>query len=122
MAVLHRRIGLGPRLGGLTHLERRLVREPDGPAAAEEGELLGGDQLGVQRLGDGATGVGHGRVEILAERCAQERERGGGEAGLHDRSLVGERQHHDVIDQSSRPAMSDRRRCRRWAPDRADAP
>ena len=60
VAVLHGRVRLGPRLRGLAHLERGLVGEPDGPAAAEEGELLGVDELGVELLGDGARGVGDG--------------------------------------------------------------
>ena len=61
--------------------------------------LLGGDELGVQLLADGATGVGNGAVEVLAERCAKEGECGRGEAGLHDRTLVGEGQRHDLVDQ-----------------------
>ena len=40
VAVLHRRVGLGPGTGRLAQLERRLAGQPDRPAAAEEGEPL----------------------------------------------------------------------------------
>ena len=97
--VLHRGVRLGPRLRGLAHLERRLVGEADGPAAAEERELLGVDERGVELLGDRGPGVGDRPVEVLAERGAEEGQRGGREAGLHDRLLVGERQGHRVVDE-----------------------
>ena len=44
--VLHRRVGLGPELGRLAQLEGGLLGQPDGPAAADEGHLLGVGQPG----------------------------------------------------------------------------
>ena len=40
VAVLHRRVGLGPRPAGLAQLQRRLGGQADRPAAAEEVEAL----------------------------------------------------------------------------------
>ena len=39
--VLHGRVRLGPELGRLAQLERRLVGQPDRPAATQEAHLLG---------------------------------------------------------------------------------
>ena len=41
VAVLEGRVRLGPRLGGLAQLQRRLAGQPDGPAAAEERPAVG---------------------------------------------------------------------------------
>ena len=49
VAVLEGRVGLGPRLGRLAQLQRRLARQPDGPAAAEERPAVGLARLDRQR-------------------------------------------------------------------------
>ena len=114
MAVLLGRVRLGPRLGGLAHLQRRLVGEADGPARAEEGVLLGGDELVVEVLLDRGGGlVDHGG-EVVPEGGADERERGRGEPRLHHRPLVRERQPDRGVDQV------DQRRLR--VADDADGP
>ena len=90
VAVLHRRVRLGPRLGGLAELQAGLVGEPDGPAGAQERDLVGVDpalgELGVQR----ELGVGGGRGDVMAERGAEVGQGAGGETGLDHGLLVGE--------------------------------
>ena len=94
--VLHRRVGLGPGQRGLGHLQPGLVGQPDGPAAAEEGELgVVQDAVG-QRLGDAALGVGddllqvEGGAGLRGDVCSEQGQRGGRETRLHDRLLIGE--------------------------------
>src|SRR5690606_4714366 len=57
VAVLHRRVRLGPRAGGLPHLQRGLQRQAAGPAAAQEGELFGSAHCGAEGFGEGPLGV-----------------------------------------------------------------
>ena len=49
VAVLEGGVGLGPRLGRLAQLQRRLAGQPDGPAAAEERPPVGLARLDRQR-------------------------------------------------------------------------
>ena len=52
VAVLHRRVGLGPEAGGLAALQRRLLGDRRGPAATEERDLANrgrGDRAGRSR-------------------------------------------------------------------------
>lgn len=74
--------------------------EPDRPAAAEEGVLLGARQFRREFFGHRALGVGDRTAQVFAERRAEERERGRRESGLHDRLLVGERQQHGFVDEA----------------------
>ena len=97
--VVHRRVGLRPAGGGLPELQRRLVRQPHGPPAAEEGALLGrgpgriergGDRLG-RRIGQSVLVAAPGRTE--------EQQGAGGESGLDHRLLVGEGEVDDPVGQ-----------------------
>ena len=91
VAILHGGVGLGPELRRLAQLERRFLDQADAPAAADEGDLFGVDQPGQGAglvLREHGPGVGDGRRQVLAERGAQERQRGRGDAGLDHRLFV----------------------------------
>ena len=72
VAVLEDRVGLGPRLRRLAQLERGLVREADGPAAAEERPLVGGRPA---RPAAGASSArsasARRRLDVDAGSCAR---------------------------------------------------
>ena len=88
VAELERGVGLGRKGRGLADLERRLAREADAPARAEEDDRARG-RIGQRRL-ERVLGVGRGELERLADVRAHEREHGRREAGLHERVLVDE--------------------------------
>jgi hypothetical protein len=91
--VLHGWIGLAPRAGGLAKLERRLGRKADGPAPSQEDDVV--QAIGTWQRGeqDPLRGLDR-RLEVVPAVRPPQRERAGGEAGLHDRLLVGELQEH----------------------------
>ena len=58
VSVFHGGICLAVRLRRLAELEGGLLRDPDGPAVAEEHDVLEPGRLGFERLGQGAFAVG----------------------------------------------------------------
>ena len=114
MPVLHRGVALGRGERRLAQLERRLVGEPDGPAAAEEHEPVAGDG-GRDR--SRSSRVGRLREQRLCLRCngchvvpvrlAEHREHRGGEPGLDDGALVGEAEHDRVAGRVEDRAFGD---------------
>ena len=95
VAILEGGVGLGPGLRRLAQLQRRLVREADGPAVAEERPLRDARWVAERKRiavsAASASSAATRRRRAGVERLAQQRERSGREARLHDRPLVGER-------------------------------
>ena len=71
VAVFHRGVALGVGLGGLAELERRLVRDPDRPAVAQEDEVVEGGRVVGQRHRDRALGVRERRAPSSSPRWAR---------------------------------------------------
>ena len=99
VAVLHRRVRLGPEAGCLPALQRRLLSDGRRPTAAEERDLAdvpGGDG---ERAGHRPGGRLDDRSEVLAERGAQHRQDGRREACLDHRPLGGDIELDDIVRQ-----------------------
>ena len=100
VAVLHRRVGFRPRLRGFAQLQGRLVGDSHAEAGAEEGHLLGFQQVRGGLGFQDRLGLAGGVVYLIAEMGAQQGEGGGGEPGLHHGLLVGEAEGDGTRDES----------------------
>jgi hypothetical protein len=97
MPVFHGRIGFRPFQASLPHLQRRLVRQSDGPTGPQARELRSLKQAGWQIGHHGLVGLPDDGLEVLTQARPKQGERGDGEAGLHHRPFIDEVEHNPLI-------------------------
>ncbi|MNI71733.1 hypothetical protein D3C73_1276220 [compost metagenome] len=89
VAVFHCGVGLGPALHGFAHLKAGFVGQPNRPAGAEEGELLGIQEFLGNLCRHCVTGILDCLLYINVKAGQQVDQRRGSESGLHHGALIG---------------------------------